>query len=1085
MPVSLHEEQLLSSKLFQKIRPICVNLTELTLTTNGEINKTGNRLQLLNVLSETLSDFFSAKGERASIALNLADYIFFPISQLLAKKTISDSELEHCLSIVDNLVIHCWIQPGHLNKKLFEQLVSLVSVLIGGAPNNVDIGSHSEEVIQNGVSCIKHLLIGSQNQASGFEAAFIQKKIFQSILAHTVSVLLECSLSCPKLEARLDSIKALNLIIDVFEDGESLAVILPGIMSVVAKLIKSKPHHLLVIDVLNLMSSIMSITFSDFDLGTEEVLPKSLDDIKNEEHERSLNTKEYKESIVGSSDNVFRTEKWLKDTLPHLKDAFKIILARDSNWLDRQVYREAVLHLDMTILRNCIVSCKYLVPMILESLSVLDAYDDSSKQYMESMSFGPNLPILVSSMKTLFENELKQLSFNLGSPDSLKVQTSISSLTFAVKTLIALKKFDSSSTRELLDHIHSAMSLILMERNSAHARKPSLVSTSQNGTSGEYQSELSIITSDYIGGFVSTDMDEKFPFAGIFDASAEQAIITLLKVTASAPQAVSTIDLLLLDDDMALKSINSVIRRGVLLWIEDIILQNRASDILTNSTSDVETYIDFSDSDDAPSLMDVQDNVYNLLETATNILEVNSNTIVPGIGWVSSSIVSLRAIGNSCTMLGEAFQNELIDVLFPVIECLASANEAVRTEAQHVTLSIAKSLYGGSVRNLIKSNSDYLLDSLSMHLTGESLNPRLPVILVVLIRIGGPEILNQLDDIITAMFTLLDLYYGYTSLCEGFFTVFSVCVDELEKEYFHNFDFLRIESDLQEDSSMYHDPWGMKTLDQVYNYVNAEDNFGNDDSDDDDDENSDINIEEINSDRLKNGFSGIESEPLDPKSEHPDIHDEGENWVSPLDSKTYNLLLDILEYAQRLAKHKSVRLTLITLKLINKIVPLISSQRSMFLPVAASTWDYVSSFLLDTSDARVITCSVAVLKSITRYANTFVSSRFIKLFKDIDAKNSYSKLLLRLKRYYIKRRLGKAEDTLVVNRTSTSVNWDEEVFTSVCDFYQYSLQKLGRFIPIDVATRIVSITVVYDSNEEDYGYFDDLVEYMKMRERVL
>lgn len=1075
MSTSEQEEQRISLELFQKIRPICVRLTELTLT-NGDVSGSSERLQSLKDLSTALTEFFRARGDGISIALNLADYIFFPISQFLGKNAISDSELEHCLYIVDSIATHCWIKPGHLNTKLFEQLISLVSVLIGGAPNNVDISGHSEEVIQNGVSCIKHLMIGCQNQADGFETAFLQKKIFQSILAHTISVLLECSLKCPKLEAKLDSLRALNVIMDVFEDGESLALILPGIMSVIAKLIKSKPHYLVVVDVLKLMSSIMSITFSDFDLGVVSEQPKSLEDLK-----RMNKVQKEDEAIteVGDNsydvDNAYRNEQWLESTLPHLKDAFKIILAENSDWLERQNYREAVLHLDMTILRNCIITCRCIIPLVLKSLAILDSYDDLSEQYLESLTFGPNVSILSTSMKELFGSELRQLSFNLASPDSSRVRASVSSITFAVKILIELKMFDSYSTRQLLSHIHSAMASILVERNSASAKKPLLIS-SNKASPAEYQSELSIITSDYVTGSISSDSEETSPFIGVFEPSSERAIIKLLEIAASAPQVVSTLEQLLMDYDLTQNSISVVMQKGVLLWMEDVILKSRKSSVPLNS--DVEAYMDFSDSEDGLSLTNVQDDVYHLLENATNILEVNSNTIVPGIGWVSSSIIGLRAIGDSCTILGGAFKEELIDVLFPVIECLASANEAVRIAAQHLTLLLARTLYGGSVRNLIKSNSDYLLDLLSLRLTGESLNPRLPVILVVLIKIGGPDLLNQLDDVITAMFTLLDLYYGYTSLCEGFFAVFSVCIDELKKEHFHDSDFLQIESEFQEDNSMYHEPWGMKTLDQVYKYVNTK-------SDIDDDDDDDTIIEEISSDQLKNGFSGIGKEKSDSKNEHPDIHDEAEKWFSPLDRKTYNLLLDMLEYAERLAKHRSVSLTLITLKLVNKIIPLIATQRSSFLPAAATVWDYVCSFLFDTDDARVITCAIAVLKNITRFANTFMSSRFIKLFNDIDANSSYSQLLLRWKDYQMKL-LNKADSNKVVlNRTSTSLNWDQELFNSICDFYQYSLQKLGRFVPNDVATKIVTITVVYDSNESHYGYFDDLVEYIKMDENIL
>ncbi|KGK34551.1 hypothetical protein JL09_g6301, partial [Pichia kudriavzevii] len=39
--------------------------------------------------------------------------------------------------------------------------------------------------------------------------------------------------------------------------------------------------------------------------------------------------------------------------------------------------------------------------------------------------------------------------------------------------------------------------------------------------------------------------------------------------------------------------------------------------------------------------------------------------------------------------------------------------------------------------------------------------------------------------------------------------------------------------------------------------------------------------------------------------------------------------------------------------------------------------------------------------------------------------------------------------------------------------------KLGRFIPIDVATSIIGITLPLVPNPDNYGYFDDLAYFLK------
>lgn len=61
----------------------------------------------------------------------------------------------------------------------------------------------------------------------------------------------------------------------------------------------------------------------------------------------------------------------------------------------------------------------------------------------------------------------------------------------------------------------------------------------------------------------------------------------------------------------------------------------------------------------------------------------------------------------------EEFQPELIDYIYTVVDALASPSEAIRYVGQSCALRIADTLYNGSIPNMILSNVDYLVESIS------------------------------------------------------------------------------------------------------------------------------------------------------------------------------------------------------------------------------------------------------------------------------------------------------------------------------------------------------------------------------------
>ena len=97
--------------------------------------------------------------------------------------------------------------------------------------------------------------------------------------------------------------------------------------------------------------------------------------------------------------------------------------------------------------------------------------------------------------------------------------------------------------------------------------------------------------------------------------------------------------------------------------------------------------------------------------------------------------------------------------------------------------------YDGSLTKLILDNLDYLVDAISMQMTvASNLTPLLPGILIILIKIAGMQLLesNQLFDIFSDIFVILDSYHGYNQLVEGFFVVFEVLVEQVKQAFIKN-----------------------------------------------------------------------------------------------------------------------------------------------------------------------------------------------------------------------------------------------------------------------------------------------------------
>lgn len=134
-------------------------------------------------------------------------------------------------------------------------------------------------------------------------------------------------------------------------------------------------------------------------------------------------------------------------------------------------------------------------------------------------------------------------------------------------------------------------------------------------------------------------------------------------------------------------------------------------------------------------------------------MEIEGNGIKKSDEFAICTILS--SIGTVCSVMKHDFQPELIDYIYTITDSLASPSEAIRSVGQSCALTIANTLYHGSVSTMILSNVDYLVESISSRLNS-GMTERVSSILMVICQLAGYETIESFKDVIETIFKLLD-----------------------------------------------------------------------------------------------------------------------------------------------------------------------------------------------------------------------------------------------------------------------------------------------------------------------------------------
>ncbi|KAI0030669.1 ARM repeat-containing protein [Vararia minispora EC-137] len=142
--------------------------------------------------------------------------------------------------------------------------------------------------------------------------------------------------------------------------------------------------------------------------------------------------------------------------------------------------------------------------------------------------------------------------------------------------------------------------------------------------------------------------------------------------------------------------------------------------------------------------------------------------------------IALHVLCVSAGILQARFTPLLIHTLYPVLHSIVSSSSFSSVTGFAALEFIALNASYASPANLLLSNFDYALDAVSRRLSREHLDADAMKVLVLLVRLVGPDVVHRASDLVEECFSRLDEYHGYETIVDGLVEVLGEVVKVIE-----------------------------------------------------------------------------------------------------------------------------------------------------------------------------------------------------------------------------------------------------------------------------------------------------------------
>ena len=818
------------------------------------------------------------------------------------------------LSCLNRLIRDGWRDESSIN--LVKQLLLLLSFLAGGFGRTGKMTTVSEETEMCILQCYSGLFQNSCGSVNEFCNSEEPESI--SVTGHTISIILSSMSESLSTDVRLIAAEALHGLLSSISDVELLRNFLPGVLSQLTKILRPSPKshqfYKVVCTGIQIITDLLRKVLSDkASLGTPVVGSRT--------------------SISVKTERARPTEAWLISTSSQLGLVLVNILPLQYH--EREEVVTAISNLSITLLRDCQSILKKSTGLVVQTLLSISTHAltgnglCSPQVLLDIMKVNIDVP---TNLQTILHDLISALPRVMRVNDAVKRKRHVSQIRVALEVCHGFDLDTEVVEETLISTLHQSVVAVL-ESHSSRNTKP-------------VQDEI-------------PDMDDSLRHASgpksmtlfkplLVTGEIQDDCLTDLDGLIQVLHAVDSISLLRYKLGQDITHVSGR-EQMACLWLSSRSLLRSVENV--RAIEDLLQGAAVFEQEDA----DFLDVVYSHSIDVLTRPELDDTT-----DWRLQAI-AMEVIAMQSFVQRLAFRAELVDSLYPVVQELASPNDALRGHAMVCLNLLSKSCGYPSPSDLIIDNVDYLVNAITLRLNTSNINLKIPQVLSMMITLCGPVIIPNLDDLIGSIFTMLANFHGYTSLVKSIFSVLSKLVLESQQASILALEQPTSKPPLVRSSMSTSVPDVARLLSRLSAFSTLEDTIQSKDSE--------LSpLASVPSTVVDDQTAGDNDEipKSSPAAEHIGlVHTPG---------KTYKMVQSIVRLSQYYLTHESPSLRQHLLELISMGCITLSTNEDEYLPVIHDIWPVVLRRLWD-PEVFVSISAMKAVSSIFQHAGSFVASR--------------------------------------------------------------------------------------------------------------
>ncbi|KAI0095038.1 ARM repeat-containing protein [Irpex rosettiformis] len=811
-------------ELFRKLKELCVPLLSNAVLTPASTT------EVSALLTKTLNILRDAKSNGRILKPALISYVFFPISSILRRNsgsTIPDQLLEKLLSILTILCDDWW---WNMDIQIWEQIVMLCGAIIGGIENKGKGKDRADETKEVAAQCLWTLLrlrLPSEDPLGIQSSAIRSVTIFNTFQAHSRtakfvpivgqivdSLLGTCqSQHLPLVRA---SMKLLQVIVSDYLADDVVTSVFPGVVSSMCKVAlavgntKAWANGDIVAAALGLFQQIIVRSIGD-EICVKEGAVVAIDSLEDLVELETQTTEDPKPGYTAPY-TTRRTKSWLRGSSSQLHMALISLKPLVTHPTSSALL--ALSSFSAAILEATPLTLPQSQPLLLSWLLSLTHSDyakvsSHAKKYLLSLldPASTSQHTLTQVLLQISKEHLTALPRLLPSHSDTKIEHSAK----IVEAICSLAS-DADDDADRRPHVVSHEIGRLLGPNGSIERwgwsllsvltltPPQILNTSVSASQLMLEGD---------GEAVQSIPFPEVTLQPLTSRSAQDALERMFRAMglAAGEDGLYAVEWFL---DIGKNRQDS---RGIAgLWCACRLLEGIGNVSLNSSTLDTplkqrrrrlekfvrglakalsEIWDESEPSLDEPleppsssdqALLDGREDI--VVEHTKGLITIRSpldmgRPTPPIIDAPLPSVPSpflrkalaLQNIAACAGILQARFTPLLLNVLYPILHSLVSGSNHLSSTALATLHYITHFTSYASPTNLLLSNFDYALDSVSRRLSRRWLDIDAPKVLVILIRLVGRDVVQKAGDVVEECFDRLDEFHGYELLVDGLIAV--------------------------------------------------------------------------------------------------------------------------------------------------------------------------------------------------------------------------------------------------------------------------------------------------------------------------